>query len=127
MAFTSSGANIHVSATKTIQCQQWSVVLPIPSIPGSHLCPTSALHCHLSLNPGPVSAPLFSVISGPGLQPITYKQFCAFLSRVISRLQLDASNFSPHSFRQAGQLLLSTVMFPLKSSNCRENGKATHI
>ena len=102
LAFTPVGANIRVSATKTIQCQQRSLDLPIPRVPGSRLCPIFALRRHLSLNPGPVSAPLFSVISGSGLQPITYKQFCAFLSRVISSLQLDPSKFSPHSFRRGG-------------------------
>lgn len=59
LVFTSSGANIHVSATKTIQCQQRSLILPIPVIPGSRLCPISALRRHFALNPGPVSAPLF--------------------------------------------------------------------
>ncbi|CAH3120246.1 unnamed protein product, partial [Porites lobata] len=102
LVFTSSGANIHVSATKTIQCQQRSLILPIPVIPGSRLCPISALRRHFALNPGPVSAPLFSVSSGSGLVPITYKQFCAFLSRVISTLNLDPSLYSPHSFRRGG-------------------------
>lgn len=102
LVFTSSGANIHVSATKTIQCQQRSLILPIPVIPGSRLCPISALRRHFALNPGPVSAPLFSVSSGSGLVPITYKQFCAFLSRVMSTLNLDPSLYSPHSFRRGG-------------------------
>ena len=102
LVFTSSGANIHVSATKTIQCQQRSLVLPIPSLPGSRLCPTSALRHHLSLNPGPSSVPLFIVLTRSGLQPITYKLFCTFLSRVQSRLHLDPSLFSPHSFRRGG-------------------------
>ena len=102
LIFTSSGTNIHVSATKTIQCQQRSLVLPIPSLPGSRLCPTSALRHHLSLNPGPSSVPLFTVLTRSGLQPITYKQFCTFLSRVVSRLHLDPSLFSPHSFRRGG-------------------------
>ena len=128
LAFTPSGAYIHVSATKTLQYQQRSLVLLIPSIPGSRLCPILALRRHLSLSPGSVSAPLFSVLSGSGLQPITYKQFCAFLSRVIRTLQLDPSNFSlPIAFDGAGQLSLLTVIPPPKSSNCREIGKATHI
>ena len=102
LVFTPSGANIHVSASKTIQCHQRALVLPIPSIPGSRLCPISALRRHLSLNPGPSSAPLFSVLSGSGLEPIIYKHFSGFLSRVASRLQLDPSRFSPHSFRRGG-------------------------
>ena len=102
LVFMSSGANIHVSATKTIQCQQRSLILPIPAIPGSRLCPIFALRRHLAINPGPVSAPLFSVFSGSGLEPITYKQFCVFLVRVVSKLNLDPLLYSPHSFRRGG-------------------------
>ena len=75
LVFTSSGANIHVSATKTIQCQQHSLILPIPAIPGSRLCPIFALRRHLAINPGPVSAPLFSVFSGSGLEPLVTSNF----------------------------------------------------
>ena len=89
-------------ASKTIQCHQHALVLPIPLIPGSRPCPISALCRHLSLNPGPSSAPLFSFLSGLGLEPITYKHFSGFLSRVASRLQLDPSLFSPHSCRLGG-------------------------
>ena len=102
LVFKSVGANIHVSATKTIQCQQQSLILPIPVIPGSRLCPLLALRRHLAINPGPVSAPLFSVFSGSGLAPITYKQFCVFLCMVLSKLHLDPSLYSPHSFRWGG-------------------------
>ena len=49
-----------------------------------------------------VSAPLFSVFLGSGLAPITCKQFCVFLSRVLSKLHLDPALYSPHSFRRGG-------------------------
>ena len=70
----------------------------------SRLCPILALRRRLAINPGPVSAPLFFVFSGSGLEPITYmyKQFCVFLSRVVSELNLDPSLYSPHSFRRGG-------------------------
>ena len=52
----------------------------------------------------PVQAqPLFfSALSGSALEPITYKHFSGFLSRVASRLHLDPSRFSPHTFRRGG-------------------------
>ena len=102
LVFTSLGIDIRVSATKTIQCQQCSLVLPIPSLPESRLCPTSALPHHLSLNSGLSSVPLFTVLTRSGLQPITYRQFCTFLSLVVSRLHLHPSLFSPHSFSRGG-------------------------
>ena len=100
LVFTSGGANIHVSTPKTIQCQQRSLILPIPVIPASRLCPILALRRHLTINPGPVSAPLFSVFLGSRLAPITHKEFCVFLSRVLSKLRLDPALYSPHSFRR---------------------------
>ena len=102
LVFTSLGADIHVSATKSIQRQQHSLVLPIPSLPEYRLCPTLAFHHHLSLNPGASFVPLFTVLTRLGLQPITNRHFCTFLSRVVSRLHLDHSLFSPHSFRRGG-------------------------
>ena len=66
LVFTSAGANIRVSATKTIQCQQRSLILPIPARPGSRLCPILALRRHLAINPGPVSAPFFFSFLGFG-------------------------------------------------------------
>ena len=66
------------------------------------LCPISALRHHLSLNPGPSSAPLFTVLLRSALEPITYKQFFGFLSWVVSRLHLEPSLFSPHRFRRGG-------------------------
>ena len=66
LVFSSSGANIHVSTTKTIQCQQRSLVLPIPSLPRSRLCPICALCHHLSLNSGLSSVPLFTVLMRSG-------------------------------------------------------------
>ena len=42
----------------------------------------------------------------------------------MSRLHLDPSRFSPHSFRSGWATLTLIVIVPLKLSNCREIGKA---
>ena len=124
LVFTSAGANIHVSATKTIQCQQRSLILPIPAIPGSRLCPILALRRHLAINPGPVSAPLFSVFSGSGLAPITSKQFCVFLCRVLSKLHLDPLLYFPHSFRGGGATFAFDCHIPSEIIKLRGDWKS---
>ena len=93
--------------------------------PGSRLCQISSLRLHLSLNPGLSFAPHFTVLSGSGLAPITYKQFAGFLSRVASRINLDPSRFSPRSFRRDGETFASDCDIPSELINCRETGKAT--
>jgi len=47
------------------------------------------------------SSPLFSVSSPLGFKP-TYKQFCSFLFKVVSWLQLNPAPFSPYSFCRGG-------------------------
>ena len=76
---------------------------PFPRFPGLVFARSRRyVAIYLLINPGPSSAPLFSVLSGSGLEPITYKHFSGFLSLVASRLQLGPSRFSPHSFRRGG-------------------------
>ena len=53
LVFTSQGATLHIRASKTIQYQQRSLSIPLPRIPGSPLCPVTALRHHLRLNSGP--------------------------------------------------------------------------
>ena len=104
LVFTSQGATLHIRASKTIQYQQHSLSIPLPRIPGSPLCPVTALRHHLRRNSGPSHAPLFSVISPTPqrLFPLTYRHFCAFLSKTISALGLVPAHYSSHSFRRGG-------------------------
>ena len=100
LVFDSHGATLHIAASKTIQYQQRSLSIPLPLIPGSPLCPVTALRHHLRLNPGPSIAPLFSVVFSPSqqLSPLTSRHFCFFIFKVISALGLVPAHYSPHSF-----------------------------
>ena len=77
-------------------------VLPLPRIPGSLLCPVTALVNHLRINQVPQDMPLFSVRSDSSLSHITYTHFSSFLARVIKAAGLDSTSYSPHSFRRGG-------------------------
>ena len=98
------GAFLNIRATKTIQFFQRALCVPLPSIPGSPLCPVAALEHHLRLNALRPSDPLFSVCSGPAhtTRPLTFRHFSSFLARVIAALGLDPRAYSSHSFRQGG-------------------------
>ena len=103
--FTSQhGAFLNIHATKTIQFFQRALCVPLPSIPGSPLCPVAALQHHLRLNAVRPSDPLFSVLSGADhiTRPLTFRHFSSFLARVVAALGLDPRAYSPHSFRRGG-------------------------
>ena len=95
---------MRIFETKTIQFAQRSLSIPLPVIPGSKLCPVTALETHLKLNQVPASAPLFSVrdSSSESCQPITYSQFSRFLVRSIKAIGAHPSALSPQSFRRGG-------------------------
>lgn len=100
--FTTSGAVLRIRWTKTLQHKQGLLLLPIPSIPGSSLCPVTALLHFLTIVPAPSTAPLFCLPAASGVRPLTFSIFSASLKHLISAIGLDPRHFSPHSFRRGG-------------------------
>ena len=97
-------ASLRIFATKTIQFAQRSLIIPLPVVPGSILCPVTALNTHLNLKQVPASALFFSIRArgSQTCQAITYSQFSHFLARSLTAIGADSSAFSPHSFRRGG-------------------------
>ena len=58
--FNDSGACLTVTRTKTRQAGDTALVVPLPLIPGSLLCPTTALQLLLRMVPAPDTCPLFT-------------------------------------------------------------------
>ena len=98
------GAFLQIRATKTIQFKQHILLILLPFIPNSPLCPVSTLINHFRLNCLALYDFLFSVQSSHSLPPrlITYRHCASFLSKVITTLDLDSQSFPPHSFRRGG-------------------------
>ena len=58
VSYTPTGAILQVYSTKTIQCCQRSLEIPLPFIPDAVLCPVTALSCYLHSVPAPTDSPL---------------------------------------------------------------------
>ena len=102
LKFTESGAVLRIRWTKTLQHKQGILMVPLPSIPGSDLCPISAIKHFFKLVPAPQSAPFFCLPTSSGLRPITAHTFTSSLKKLISDIGLDPKDYSPHSFRRGG-------------------------
>ena len=100
--FTESGAILRIRWTKALQHNEGILLIPLPSIPGSALCPVSALLHFFSLVLASLTAPLFCLPTASGLRPLTFSIFSTSLKRLISTIGLDPQHFSPHSFRRGG-------------------------
>ena len=100
--FSRNGAVLRIHWSKTLQHREGIPLIPLPIIPNSDLCPVTAVHHYFQLVPADANSPFFCVPQGPILQPITFSLFSSFLKETISAIGLDATNFSPHSFRRGG-------------------------
>ena len=127
-------AFLNIRATKTIQFFQRALCVPLPSIPGSPLCPVAALEHHLRLNTVRPSDPLFSVCSDAAhttrphtTHPLTFRHFSSFLALVIAALGLDPRAYSSHSFGETVPRLLLNAMFQQNILSFRGIGAATLI
>ena len=100
--FTTSGAVLRIRWTKTRQHKEGLLLIPLPRIPGSALCPVAALLHYFAIVPASSSAPLFCLPSPSGVRPLTFSIFSASLKHLISAVGLDPQHFSPHSFRRGG-------------------------
>ena len=80
VSFTHDGALLKVYRTKTLLFKSKVLTIPIPRIPGSILCPVSALQQYLSCHTGSPGDPLFMLLDSQGsVKPDTSRIAAAFL------------------------------------------------
>ena len=102
ITFTSQGAILHVTRTKTIQFRQRVLEILLPSIPGSPLCPVTALQQYLATIPRNPPLPLFVNEARGIYQPVLAHQYNAFIKAAIAAIGLHSKSYSSHSFRRGG-------------------------
>ena len=93
---------LHVYKTKTIQFRQRALQIVLPFIPHSVLYPVSALKYHLANFTQTSRAPLFTIHTTTTFKPVTGHHFTKFLKFCIVNIELDPTQYSPHSFRRGG-------------------------
>ena len=97
---------INVRHTKTIQFGQRVLTVPIAHVPGSVMCPYTAVMDMLvsvsSIHPNGTS-PLFCFIKPNGvLSHLTHTSFVQLLKKILTQAGYDAALYSGHSFRRGG-------------------------
>jgi integrase len=101
ISFTDQGALISVSWSKTIQFQNRTLTIPLPFMPASPLCPSTALWLSTQqATPRGVSPFQYPVCSG--LSFLTYSRFLQTLKTLLSQLGINPDHYSGHSFRRGG-------------------------
>ena len=93
--------------SKTIQYRNRTLLVPVPRIEHSKLCPHKAIvnafkllgaHDSAKLRDGPA----FVYTSGDQVKPLTYTTFTTKLSKLLEQCGFDGTQYSGHSFRRGG-------------------------
>ena len=114
----SGGFLVRVRWSKTIQFHQREVFIPLVRIPGSPLCPVSAISLAFSLCASdPPSAAAFSWRDPSSLRSrvFTYRRFMRLLRLFLSQLGYESSAFGTHSFRRGGATLALQAGVPIST------------
>ena len=102
VTFTSQGALLRITHTKTIQFRERQLEIPLPCIPGSPLCPVTALKQYLASVQLPPRSPLFVCKTQDAYSPILAHQYNAFIKASLSAIGFNPAHYSSHSFRRGG-------------------------
>ena len=102
--FTASGAVLTVRLSKVIQFQERILHIPLPKIPNSPLCPSTALLRLTLENPQSVRPTALFRYTWMGAVnvPMTQQQFSEKLQACLDTIGLDSSKYSGHSLRRGG-------------------------
>ena len=100
--FTTSGCFLRIKWSKTRQHKEGIRIVSLPSIPHSPLCPVTAIHHYFSLVPASPDDPFFCFPTATGLTPVTASFFATTLKKLLGKLGLAPTHYSPHSFRRGG-------------------------
>lgn len=107
---------VNLRRTKTIQFSQRILRVPLPAIPGSLLCPVTALSRLFAAVPSGPEDFAFSVPAPSGaLTSLTHKQFVVDFKAALADIGLDSSRYAGHSF--PGRRNFCLPMWGLPGSN----------
>ena len=93
---------VHLKWSKTNQFGTRKLLIPLVSIPGSPLCPVTAVRQMRSRVRSRSKDPAFAISSVRGVSPLTYPQFMQRLREALAMAGFNPYQFSSHSFRRGG-------------------------
>ena len=96
------GTVITIRWSKTIQFRERVVEIPLPCIPRSRLCPTTAIIHAFSFTPSTPDSQAFNWVPTPSSDPqiFTYALFLRKLRDHLSLIGVDPKLYAGHSFRR---------------------------
>lgn len=109
LRFKAAVTFLKVPVLKTNRFLKVLVTTPIPYIPGSCFCPTTALKNMISKVRPADADPVFSYRQSGRVLGISGRLFNNYLKRVLASIGLKTRNWSAHSFRRGGTTFAASL------------------
>lgn len=103
---------VYFKWSKTMQQGDRYILVPLVPIPGSPLCPHSAVINMFSKVPAPPHSPAFVIPHGSKLSSVTHATFTSTLRTMLARAGHNPAGYSGHSFRRGGASFALSVGVP---------------
>ena len=98
-----SGLAVLIKWSKTIQCGERHLLVPLLELAGNPLCPRRAFVFMTSRLPASPGSPAFVFLDAQGsLTSLTYGLLVSSLRRLLERAGINSVGFTGHSFRRGG-------------------------
>ena len=108
------GIMLLVRSSKTLQCNEYVLEIPIYFVPGSPFCVASAVRDHMEEVPGYLEGPIFRRPMDRHSTPVLYKDVLQFLKRAVTAIGLPPHEYGIHSLRRSGVSFLHGMGVPLQ-------------
>lgn len=107
--FSARGVLLKVRKSKTIQCKEYELLIPVNFIETNCLCAASMLATHLARTRHIKDGPLFFTQVGPHWRPLRYFELLKFLKDSVKLIGLDPADVGLHSMRRSGAAFLQSM------------------
>ena len=108
------GIMLQVRSTKTLQCQEYVLEMPLYFVPDRVFCVASAIRDHMVKTAGLPSDPIFLKCVQGCRRPILYKEVLCFLKHAVQSIGLPPHEYGVHSMRRSGAAFLHGLGVPLQ-------------
>ena len=108
------GAMVCVRSSKTLQCEEYVLEIPIYYVDDPIFCVVTAIKKHFIDLPGDEDGPIFLCQTRGMKVPVLYKDVLAFLKRAVAAIGLPPPEYGTHSMRRSGVAFLHGIGVPLE-------------
>ena len=121
LVWAKPGLHFILKCSKTMQALGQFKVVQIPKLPGSSLCPVTALQKLIKVMKLQPQDPLFVIHHNSEVQLLTTFKVRNLLAKSITDMNLDPRDYGFHMFRRSGATLAHTLQVPLP--NIKQHGQ----